>query len=740
MEEREFNPNEMIGKIIELRETPGFIWEDNEAGEEDTPVILNGRYEVIEWDPGNYEFGLVTEEEGEINRTIPDDQPFVPTIYWVSSDYVDVPEEIVNEVDELEKAFEVPSVEHPLGPHTGAKVEWKNDVERFRDGRKVGSLSKTPEGDWVIQVAINSRNPNSRSFPEPGEEVLVKKGNDYYSMQVLERVFPGDEKWRVNDDIYSWWTFKDDSSNTRETKRVIAMEEYNAEDMLGKWTVLDEAPAVQIYGDVYSGDYELGDEVFWLSGKMMVLGWDGESHGFVVGEMDDDGNPILNEMYMVRADFVVPADEAEAEIDKLDEQYGMPAVDHPLGEHTGNISESEIDKGFRSSMERIYRSLLEVGYSADEAQAQIKKLISEIEQERQAQEQPFVEDVSLDRQTMPEEHLGWHTAADDNYFTIDLGRQSALLGLIDVLNWAKRNMEDIDVTELSDYVNDLYSADDFILRLNASQFSQIRDAFYNFMNAIEELDSREEFEEVYPDFELEDIWEAEDKIMGAEMEPSSGKGLEDIPTMEKNPEDLKEGEVPTIAPEPQDEPEDNGLEDCPQCGLKDAVDPTYQECENCGWDKTNACPDCLNDRSITIDEFGSKRCNNCGWAEELEHPAPGPDTPGVLPPLTDAAKKIQSLEDVFAAPSVEHPLGPHTGAEEGGQELYTSGRFVNLAKWPSNPVWGVEINPAAGQRDPMPGDLATIQQKSKAFNRPVPVTLVNDMGGAWTFKNGHHPA
>lgn len=452
-------------------------------------------------------------------------------------------------------------------------------------------------------------------------------------------------------------------------------------------------------------------------------------------------------------------------------------------------------------------------------------------------------------------------AADDNYFTIDLGTESALLGVMDVLTWDKRNNPEEDITELSEYLNNLYSSEDYVLRINAEQFAKIRNAFYHFMNMVEEFPDQEAFELVYPDFRLEDIWEAEDALMNAELEPSSGKGLEDIPTMEKNPEDLKEGEVPVnvketcpscggvntfstvdefgevrcdecgaldprdeewepnpIAQNPSSKPELEPIlfSNCPQCGV-DAVNPIYKECENCGWDQDNACPDCFDDRSVTIDEFGSKRCNNCGWAEEPEYPAPTSDTPGVLPPLTDAAKKIKSLEDAFAAPSVEHPLGPHTGAEENTQEtygpegvefhnnqhgwsapaiwsvkitpaegqrepqsgdivksrgnygnmrtviltnqlengtwefknsydnrksseefkqeLYASGRFVK-----DGDRWFVAVQPAAGQREPMSGDLATIQQKSKAFNRPVPVTLVDDMGGVWTFKNGHHPA
>lgn len=68
------------------------------------------------------------------------------------------------------------------------------------------------------------------------------------------------------------------------------------------------------------------------------------------------------------------------------------------------------------------------------------------------------------------------------------------------------------------------------------------------------------------------------------------------------------------------------------------------------------------------------------------------------------------------------------------KELYTSGGFT---KGPDS--WLVYVNPASGQRPPQPGDWAQIIQRTKHFNRPVPVTLVDDMGGAWTFKNGHHP-
>lgn len=69
------------------------------------------------------------------------------------------------------------------------------------------------------------------------------------------------------------------------------------------------------------------------------------------------------------------------------------------------------------------------------------------------------------------------------------------------------------------------------------------------------------------------------------------------------------------------------------------------------------------------------------------------------------------------------------------REFYQSGGFV---KGPDG-RWLVYVNPAGGQRPPESGDWAEIVQRTKSFNRPVPVTLVAEVGdGAWTFRNGHH--
>jgi len=306
---------------------------------------------------------------------------------------------------------------------------------------------------------------------------------------------------------------------------------------------------------------------------------------------------------------------------------------------------------------------------------------------------------------------------ENMYYTVDLGDEDTVKGFLDLFTWVKRNekllrmmpetrgrMPDVmDLEELLDYFVHLDETGDTVLRINGLQLGNLRSLFSVF-----EIDGQgddpEEFDEEYPDLFLEDIEKAKGSLSGILPERSSRGGLEDIPTMEKNPEDPTPTTPSATGPLPPATNAGKALAagNCPKCG-------------------SSTTPSVL-DSSVLV-------CSNCGWDGEQ------------LPHLSEQSEEIQGLEQSFNAPSVEHPLGPHTGSEEElEQELYTSGRFVNLAKWPSNPVWGVEVAPAAGQRDPMPGDLATIQQKSKSFNRPVPVTLVEDMGGAWTFKNGHHPA
>jgi len=407
-------------------------------------------------------------------------------------------------------------------------------------------------------------------------------------------------------------------------------------------------------------------------------------------------------------------------------------------------------------------------------------------------------------------------AADDQFFTIDLGSVNALLGLFDVLGWVRRNVRPGDpegpdpqiIEELLDYANSLYSSEDFVLRVNSGQFEQIRRAFDAFMKYAEQFENQEEFESLNDDIHMKDIWKAEEALMKAKTDPSSNKGLEDIPTMEKNPEDLAEGEIPVNVKETIQDP-------CPNCGIN-MVNPLFRECDNCGWNEDKACPRCGNAHSTTIDEFGEKRCDSCGWAEEPEHDVPeGPSQQ--VAPVTPAAKNqaqtcpicgqnainpntnqctvcewdgdnacpkckndqslktdqygyrsctncgwmeedIQQraeLEEQYKLPPADHPLGPNESSTktadetimpeepasvpqaEDEQETYRSGQYVNYNPDRFGPkMWGVKINPGAGQRPPRSGDLAIIQQKSMQFNEPVPLVLKEQVGThTWTFDN-----
>lgn len=514
--------------------------------------------------------------------------------------------------------------------------------------------------------------------------------------------------------------------------------------------------------------------------------------------------------------------------------------------------------------------------------------------------------------------------ADRNqYWTLEFD-ENQLEGLFDLMTFAER-VGAIDefadpelvheIIEELDYVHSEGPEENgkYVLRINGDEWNVFREIYEH----IADLEAN------YPDFLMElmdqnedllfeDIKSAERVFALSQPEESSQTGLENIPTMNTNPD----GSMP--------------MGNCPQCGV-DALDPSVRQCENCGWDQDNACPECFDDNSVFLEEDGTKYCNNCGWKEQSLPPAPqsalGPSTPAAKamaagncpkcgqptveheldsnimkcpscgwedkkpPALSDAAKEVGDLQKQFELPSAEHPLGPHTGAEamdnqyyvipidlngneplavsvlwEWGhtykllpenlmedeilskddqgnvvfslsgknykdmlavcrtfveyanknaqellksimllntvqdiiqkfdktnpeamvnyvvqlaqdinnfiikfsstpplpssqanlekafnapsvehplgphtgntQELYTSGSFVKG----SDGRWLVAINPSGGQRDPEPGDWATIQQRSKSFNRPVPLTLVEDLGGAWKFKNGHHPS
>jgi hypothetical protein len=471
---------------------------------------------------------------------------------------------------------------------------------------------------------------------------------------------------------------------------------------------------------------------------------------------------------------------------------------------------------------------------------------------------------------------------EEPFITIDI-QDSLLGGIFDVLTLGQRMdwIAESEADDLFDYLDYVYGnaqemGENIVqLKLDADNYEILKRVFSACKGYSKDNELWREIIAENEDLDFIDIGDAWVVFNQAETSPSSAENLEAIPTMENENAPMGE-EVET------------SFGNCPQCGV-DAVDPAIAQCTNCGWDQDNACPECFSDRSLYLEEDGSKHCNNCGWNDAANQP-------GALPPATPAGKEQTNqdpLEQQFNMPSAEHPLGPHTGADsldnqyysipidmsgneplavsiflewgdtynlipEGfmesdilskddqgntvfsltgeshkimfnlcqvflgyaqqdmnrliqsmivldtmgviipetgldyttdpdgvvnmivelikditnfiikftntnpspssqanledafnapatehplgpytgsNQELYTSGGFV---KGPDG-RWLVAINPSGGQRDPEPGDWATIQQRTKSFNRPVPLTLVEDMGGAWKFRNGHHP-
>lgn len=375
-------------------------------------------------------------------------------------------------------------------------------------------------------------------------------------------------------------------------------------------------------------------------------------------------------------------------------------------------------------------------------------------------------------------NLNKAAGSDSNYYTLKFS-ESEFGGLFDTLTLARREQiaNDEDIDNIFDELELIYSdgADEegkYVLRINGDEWDFFRE-IYEILAEYGEPDI-ERVKTENDDLSFKDIIDSEEVFMRTLPDPSSEANLEDIPTRNVGPEE----ERPGLFEDWQFET--NPAPDKPEGSALDPSTPAAKafaagNCPGCGFPTT---PDSTNPDQL--------RCSNCGW--EGNQP----------PALSEAAKEVGELEQQFELPSVQHPLGPHTGSsiahycencnytfennqidhldttcpECGGplkvataigippsmpknketfeqypddlerrivgstQELYTSGSFV---KGPDG-RWLVAINPAGGQRDPEPGDWATIQQRSKSFNRPVPLTLVEDLGGAWKFKNGHHPS
>ena len=108
----------MVGKTITVDGVPA-IPQLSGSGEQDL-INLSGTFKVTDFDELAEQFYLISEEDEEMIHSLRDDEeprPFY--MYYVDMGYIDPTPEMVQEVDDLEKQFNMPAAEHPLGPHTG---------------------------------------------------------------------------------------------------------------------------------------------------------------------------------------------------------------------------------------------------------------------------------------------------------------------------------------------------------------------------------------------------------------------------------------------------------------------------------------------------------------------------------------------------------------------------------------------------------------------------------------------
>ena len=293
---------------------------------------------------------------------------------------------------------------------------------------------------------------------------------------------------------------------------------------------------------------------------------------------------------------------------------------------------------------------------------------------------------------------------ENTYYTLNFENRDGLMGLLTIIQFASilLGVDQDKLNTLTDYIANAISSDDNVIRVNAEELDTLINAYnktWDLYEEIGEADFIDQWGSIVDESGsgLDDMAVAADAIFDAQPEPSSAANLEDIPTLPEEGDGAKDvfGEVPELSEAPEYHPESESR-------------PSLFE----------------------------------GWKFEQNPALNKPeDIPHSIPPATPAGQ-ANMLQKQFDMPAVEHPLGPdegfnpRKGSEEESQEFYTSGSFV---KGPDG-RWLVAINPSGGQREPMPGDWAEIVQRTKSFNRPVPLTLVEDMGGAWSFKNGHHPS
>jgi len=284
---------------------------------------------------------------------------------------------------------------------------------------------------------------------------------------------------------------------------------------------------------------------------------------------------------------------------------------------------------------------------------------------------------------------------ENTYYTINFKNREGLMGLLSIIQFASilLGVDQEKLNPLTDYIANAISSDDNTIRLNAEELDTLINAYNQTWDLYEELGETEFINQWGSIVDesgsgLDDMAIAGDAMFEATPEPSSMADLENIPTMEKNPEGLAEGENPMGSqaedifgevPELSEAPEYN-----PEGESRPSLFEGWQYEENPAPDmelpsgfRQWRCPAC--DGWLSLDNDGDWRCNQCNsaWADtgygpdiDDEDEDEWDDIPHSIPPATPAGQ-INMLEKQFNMPAVEHPLGPHTGAESLDNQYYT---------------------------------------------------------------------
>jgi len=163
-----------FNELVELHDVRSIV-RDGDSDRPDTveqEFMLDGTYEIIDYNDMTHEIGVITEEDSVANN-------MSATIYYAKYDDIlgnkQTPE-ATKEVDQLQQAFDVPATEHPLGEHTGYNLN--TDLKDVLEEQMIeGGVPESEVDPSIndIEEAMDKRLKN-------------KKGNQEYDLEAYANV------------------------------------------------------------------------------------------------------------------------------------------------------------------------------------------------------------------------------------------------------------------------------------------------------------------------------------------------------------------------------------------------------------------------------------------------------------------------------------------------------------------------------------------------------------------------